>query len=68
MSNDVMARLEHARKLGYCARGMRRWFEGREHGWQEFVTTGVPVSWLRATGDEMALRVAEQAELEERAS
>lgn len=68
MSNEVMARLEHARKLGYCARGMRRWFEGREHGWQEFVTTGVPAPWLRATGDEMALRVAEQAEHEERPS
>jgi hypothetical protein len=64
MSHDVMARLEHARKLGYCARGMRRWFEGREHCWQEFITTGVPVAWLRATGDEMAITVAEQAERE----
>jgi hypothetical protein len=58
----IMARLEHARALGYCARGMRRWFEGREHTWQEFATTGVPVEWLRATGDEMAIRVAEAAE------
>lgn len=59
-----MARLEHARRLGYCARGMRRWFEGREHTWQEFVASGVPVSWLRSTGDEMAIRVAEEAERE----
>jgi hypothetical protein len=59
---SIMARLEHARALGYCARGMRRWFEGRGHTWQEFVTTGVPAEWLRATGDEMAIRVAEQAE------
>jgi hypothetical protein len=64
MSAEVMARLEHARRLGYCARGMRRWFEGREHTWREFVSFGVPVSWLRATGDEMAIRVAEEAERE----
>jgi hypothetical protein len=61
---QIRARLEHARAIGYCARGMRRWFEGREHTWQEFVTDGVPVSWLRATGDEMAMRVAEEAERE----
>lgn len=60
--NDVMARLEHARRLGYCARGMRRWFDGREHGWQEFISTGVPATWLRATGDAMAQRVADAAE------
>jgi hypothetical protein len=64
MSAEVMAKLEHARRLGYCARGMRRWFDGREHTWQEFVSFGVPVSWLRATGDEMAIRVAEEAERE----
>lgn len=61
MSNDVMARLEHARKLGYCARGMRRWFEGRDHTWQEFVTTGVPAQWLIDQDDDMAWRVAEVA-------
>jgi len=60
--SEVMARLEHARRLGYCARGMRRWFEGREYGWQAFITTGVPADWLRATGDAMAIRVAEEAE------
>ncbi|MCW7540708.1 hypothetical protein OOT46_23090 [Aquabacterium sp. A7-Y] len=59
---DVIARLEHARALGYCARGMRRWFEGRERSWVEFVEHGVPAEWLRASGDALALRVAEQAE------
>lgn len=62
--SEAMARLEHARKLGYCARGMRRWFEGREHGWQEFVTTGVPAAWLRGTNDAMAQAVADEAERE----
>lgn len=62
MSGEIMARLEHARKLGYCARGMRRWFEGREYSWQEFITTGVPVVWLRAQDDAMANAVADEAE------
>ena len=62
---SVMARLEHARALGYCARGMRRWFEGRRHSWSEFVEAGVPAAWLRSTGDALAIRVAEQAEQEQ---
>jgi hypothetical protein len=61
-----MARLEHARQLGYCARGMRRWFEGRERSWVDFVEHGVPAAWLRSSGDALALRVAEQAERQER--
>ena len=59
---EVIARLEHARAQGYCARGMRRWFEGRSHTWAEFVERGVPADWLRATGDAMALRVVNYAE------
>lgn len=59
--------LEHARKLGYCARGMRRWFEGREHSWQEFVERGVPADWLLAQDDAMAAAAARLA-LEDEAS
>lgn len=57
----AMARLEHARRLGYCARGMRRWFEGREHTWQEFVERGVPTDWLLAQNDALAEAVAKLA-------
>jgi hypothetical protein len=63
---EVIARLEHARALGYCARGMRRWFEGRDYTWAEFVERGVPADWLRATGDAMAIRVAEEADKAQR--
>lgn len=56
-----MVRLEHARRLGYCARGMRRWFDGREYGWQEFVEHGVPADWLLAQHDAMAEAVARLA-------
>ncbi len=60
----TMAKLKHARELNYCARGMRRWFEGREHTWAEFVREGVPAEWLRSTGDAMAEKVAQRAEME----
>lgn len=57
----IIVKLEHARQLGYCARGMRRWFEGREHTWQEFVAQGVPADWLLAQDDAMATEVARVA-------
>lgn len=56
-----MVRLEHARRLGYCARGMRRWFEGRGVSWQEFVERGVPADWAMAQGDAMAEAAAKIA-------
>jgi len=58
----VIARLEHARRLGYCAGVMRRWFAGREYSWEQFITSGVPVDWLRASGDAQAIAVADEAE------
>ncbi len=52
----------HARELGYCLKGIRRWFDGRERSWLEFVEQGVDSDWLRATGDAMAIRLADLAE------
>ncbi|MEF8729525.1 MAG: hypothetical protein V5B34_15155 [Accumulibacter sp.] len=52
----------HARELGYCLKGIRRWFDGRERSWLEFVEHGVDSDWLRATGDAMAIRLADLAE------
>ena len=65
--SPVVARLEHARALGYCARGMRRWFVTQDYSWADFVEQGVPTNWLRGTGDAMAIRLAEQAEATEKA-
>ena len=62
----IKARLIHARRLGYCARGMRRWFAGREYTWPDFIGDGVPVDWLRSCHDAMADRVANEAEREAR--
>jgi hypothetical protein len=54
--------LAHARELGYCVKGVRRWFDGREQSWVAFVAHGVDSEWLRATGDAMAIRLADLAE------
>ena len=60
----AIATLAHARALGYCARGMRRWFTDHHYSWTEFVQNGVSTEWLRATEDAMAIRLAEEAERE----
>ena len=52
----------HARELGYCVKGIRRWFDGREPTWEAFVAHGVDSDWLRATGDAMAIRLADLVE------
>ena len=52
----------HARELGYCVKGIRRWFDGRERTWEAFVAHGVDSDWLRATGDAMAIRLADRVE------
>jgi hypothetical protein len=59
---NTRATMAHARELGYCVKGIRRWFDGRERTWGEFVEHGVDSEWLRATGDAMAIRLADLAE------
>jgi hypothetical protein len=39
----------HARELGYCVKGIRRWFDGRERSWEAFVEHGVDSDWLQVT-------------------
>lgn len=61
----AIATIADARALGYCARGLRRWFPytaaGRTITWTEFVAQGAPVPWLYACEDAMAARLAEAA-------
>lgn len=52
----------HARELGYCVKGIRRWFDGRERSWEAFVEHGVDSDWLRATGDAMAIRLPDRVD------
>ena len=61
-----MAKIEHARALRYCSRGMRAFFEHHGLDYLTFVREGYPVEVLEATGDQMALDVAKVAREQER--
>jgi len=53
--------LEHCRRLGYCARGMRAFFARHGLDWPRFRAEGLPAEQIEATGDAMAARAAELA-------
>jgi|GEM_PF-4120657 len=53
--------LAHARRAGYCARGMRRWFSGRDISWQQFVSDGAPIEWAIAQRDALADKLVKLA-------
>lgn len=53
-----------AKALGYCNAGLRRWFPRDGVSFEDFRQMGVTTDWLRATGDAMAIRLAEYAELQ----
>ncbi len=56
--DDPIVRLEHARALGYCARGMRYFCATNGLDWETFLQTGYAASTIEATGDAMAQAVA----------
>ena len=56
--------IQHFRRLGYCARGSRRFFSRHDLDWTSFVREGIDAGELRATGDAMVIRAAELAEAE----
>lgn len=57
----VMVKMEHVRAARMCSRGARAFF--RRHGldWEVFLREGLPAEKVEATGDAMAIRVAEVA-------
>lgn len=59
---QVIATWNHAKELGYCSMGIRRWCAARGLDHLEFVKNGVPTDWLRQCGDAMATRLADYAE------
>lgn len=61
MSEQVLVRLEHMRSLRYCSRGARDFFERNGLDWATFIKEGLPVEQIEATGDAMALKLAEVA-------
>jgi hypothetical protein len=63
---NLIATHEDAKALGYCNSGLRKWFPRDGVSFDDFRKDGVTVDWLRATGDAMAIRLAEAVEQRER--
>ncbi len=61
----VIATHEDAKALGYCNAGLRKWFPRDGVSFDDFRKEGVTTNWLRATGDAMAIRLAEAVEQRE---
>lgn len=68
MSESIIATHLDAKALGYCNAGLRRWFPRNDVSFDEFRKQGVTTLWLRATGDALAIRLADYAEGREHAS
>ncbi|MDC7707257.1 hypothetical protein [Vogesella indigofera] len=62
MSEPRIATHLDAKALGYCNAGLRRWFPRDGVTFDVFRQQGVTTDWLRATGDAMAIRLAEHVE------
>jgi hypothetical protein len=58
---DIVVKMEHVRAAKMCSRGARAFFERHNLDWNTFIREGLPVEQIEATGDAMALQVAEVA-------
>lgn len=58
---SVMVRMEHVRAARMCSRGARAFFLRHNLDWEAFLREGLPAEQIEATGDAMAIRVAEVA-------
>lgn len=61
VTSGVIVRMKHVRMATLCARGTREWFARHGLPYSEFLTSGLPVEVIEATGDQMALDVAKVA-------
>lgn len=57
--------MRHVRKCSMCSRGARAFFERHGMDWCEFLKNGLPAEAFEATGDAMAIQVAETARAEQ---
>lgn len=54
----------HCRELGYCNRGLRRWFSSEGLDWADFLKNGIAAETLRQRDNAMAERAIARAETE----
>lgn len=57
----VLVKMEHVRASKMCSRGARAFFQRHNLDWNTFIREGLPIEQIEATGDAMALQVAEVA-------
>lgn len=57
----VLVNMRHVRKARLCSRGVRDFLEKHGLDWQAFLKEGIDADLLIATGDAMAIKVAEVA-------
>ena len=53
---------DDAKAFGYCNAGLRKWFPREGITFDDFRQQSVTTDWLRATGDAMAARLADEVE------
>lgn len=59
---SLIATHDDAKTLGYCNKGLRRWFAMQDVSFDTFRRAGVSVEWLRARDNAMADRLADYVE------
>jgi hypothetical protein len=52
MTDDIVVTVNDFRSSGICPKA-RLWFEKNGLDWRDFVRNGIPVSKLKAVGDQM---------------
>jgi len=61
MEEPIIVTMRDVRAVHMCSGGARKFFERHKLDWSKFVREGLPVETIEATGDAMALQVAEVA-------
>lgn len=63
MSNKIIVRIEHARKLKYCSKGIRRLCERYNLSYPDFLKNGIDADYLleKTNNDWMVEQVVEVA-------
>lgn len=57
----IIVTIKHVRQARMCSSGARAFFSRHRLDWHKFLKEGLPVEVIEATGDAMALKVAEIA-------
>lgn len=61
MSEVILVTMADIRSCKMCSRGARAFYQRHKLDWSQLLREGTPVEEIEATGDVMALKVAEVA-------